>query len=74
MVRGLEFWFEKEEGLHYLGSENKGADQLRGYLTADLCFCFCRNKNRFSHDAAHLLSETLYLNVPKFKDRPVQSV
>ena len=34
---------EKEE-LYYLGSENKGADQLRGYREADLRLCFriCR--------------------------------
>ena len=30
--------------LYYLCSENKGADQLRGYIYA---------KNRFSYDAAH---------------------
>ena len=36
-------------------SENKGADQLRGYLKADLRFCFRICKNRFSHDAAHLI-------------------
>ena len=28
------------EGLYYLGSENKGADQLRGYREADLRLCF----------------------------------
>ena len=33
-----------EEGLFYLCSENKGADQLRSYCEADLhlCFCLCR--------------------------------
>ena len=30
----------KEEGLFYLYSENKGADQLRGYREADLRLCF----------------------------------
>ena len=30
----------EEEGLYYLCSENKGADQLRGYHEADLCLCF----------------------------------
>ena len=31
--------------LYYLCSENKGADQLRGYPEADLCLCFriCKN-------------------------------
>ena len=28
------------EGLYYPYSENKGADQLRGYREADLCLCF----------------------------------
>ena len=28
------------EGLYYLFSENKGADQLRGYREADLRLCF----------------------------------
>ena len=35
MVRCL-----KEEGLYYLCSENKGADQLRGNRKADLLLCF----------------------------------
>ena len=38
MARGLKFRIKKVEGLYYLCSENKGADQLRW----------------FSHDAAHL--------------------
>ena len=45
-----------EEGLYYPCSENKGADQLRGYSEADLRLCF-RTKYaeiRFSHDAAHM--------------------
>ena len=32
------------EGLHYLCSENKGADQLRGYREADLRLCFRKYK------------------------------
>ena len=45
MARGLKFGIKKEEGLHYLCSENKGADQLRGYREADLRLCFriCKN-------------------------------
>ena len=44
------------EGLYYPYSENKGADQLRGYREADLRLCFriCKKK-RFSHDAAHVM-------------------
>ena len=40
MVRGLKFCIEVEEGLNYPCSENKGADQLRGYREADLRLCF----------------------------------
>ena len=48
MARGLKFWIQIVEGLYYLCSENKGADQLRGYREADLrlCFCICK-KNGF---------------------------
>ena len=42
------------EGLFNLCSENKGADQLRGYREADLRLCLCICKNQFSHDAAHM--------------------
>ena len=40
MARGLKFRIKKVEGLFYLCSENKGADQLCGYREADLCLCF----------------------------------
>ena len=44
MARGLKFLFKKVEGLNYLFSVNKDADQLRGYREADLrlCFCICK--------------------------------
>ena len=38
--RGLKFQIKEEEGLYYLCSENKGADQLRGYRESDLRLCF----------------------------------
>ena len=43
-ARSLKFWSLVEEELYYPSSENKGADQLRGYREADLCLCFrlCR--------------------------------
>ena len=41
MARGLKFRVKKVEGLYYLCSENKGADQLRGNREADLRLCFC---------------------------------
>ena len=52
MARGLKFSIKKEEGLYYLFSENKGADQLRGYLIC--AFVFAYAKSRFSHDAAYI--------------------
>ena len=40
MARGLKFRIYEVEGLYYLCSENKGADQLRGCCEADLRLCF----------------------------------
>ena len=40
MARGLKFRILEEERLYYPCSENKGADQLRGYRKADLRLCF----------------------------------
>ena len=40
MARGLKFRIYEVEELYYLYSENKGADQLRGYREADLRLCF----------------------------------
>ena len=40
MIRGLKFWIKEVEVLYYPSSENKGADQLRGYREADLRLCF----------------------------------
>ena len=40
MARGLKFRIKKVEGLYYLFSETKGADQLRGHSEADLRLCF----------------------------------
>ena len=40
MARGWKFRIKKVEGLYYLCSENKGADQLRRHREADLRLCF----------------------------------
>ena len=40
MARRWKFWISEVERLHYPSSENKGADQLRGYREADLRLCF----------------------------------
>ena len=39
-ARSLKFWVKVEEILYYLCSENKRADQLCSYCTADLHLCF----------------------------------
>ena len=43
-ARSLKFRIEVDEELYYPSSENKDADQLRGYHEADLRLCFrlCR--------------------------------
>ena len=40
MARDLKFRIHEVEGLYDPCSENKGADQLRGYREADLRLCF----------------------------------
>ena len=39
----------------HLCGKNKGADQLRIYLAADLQLFFANAKSRFSDDAAHMI-------------------
>ena len=46
-----DFRFRKKRN-----SENKDADQLRGYREADLRLCFRICKMLFFHDVAHLVS------------------
>ena len=56
MARGLKFQIYEEEGLYYLCSENKGADQFRGLPAKLICvFVFDNAKSPFSHDAAQML-------------------
>ena len=43
MARDLKFRIKKVEGLYYLFSENKDADQLSGHREADLRLCFRQN-------------------------------
>ena len=54
MARNLNFRFWVVEEMYYLCSENKGADQLCDYCTADLRLCFHICKKRFSHGVAQL--------------------
>ena len=46
MARGLKFGIYEVEGLYFLCSKNKSADQLRGDRSADLRLCFhvCRKQ------------------------------
>ena len=48
VARGLKFRFKEVEGLYYPCSENKGADQLRGYRKADLRLCFLMTRLTWS--------------------------
>ena len=51
MAGGLKFGIKKVEGLYFLCSENKDADQLLG-----ACLCFrIYAKSRFSHDMALMM-------------------
>ena len=58
MARGLIFRIEDVEGFCYECSENKGADQLRGYREADLrlCFLMCK-KPVFLRRGSYIVSE-----------------
>ena len=52
MARGLKILIEEVEGLYYLCSENKGANQL-------ICgLVFENGKSRFSRDAVHIKYES----------------
>ena len=54
MARGLKFRIQKVEGLYYLCSKNKGADQLP-LCEADLRLCFRICKKSFSHDMTQFI-------------------
>ena len=47
MARCLKFCIQVEKELYYLCSENKGADQLCSYCTADLRLFFTEAKSGF---------------------------
>ena len=56
MSRGLTFRIQKAEGLYYLGSENKGADQLCSYREADmrLSFRICKKLVSSCRGSCHI--------------------
>ena len=54
-ARCLKFGIKEEEEMYYPCSKNKGADQLRSHLEADLRLCFRIGRFYcFSHEAAHM--------------------
>ena len=53
-VRLLKFWVEVEEELYYPSSENKGADQLCSYCTADLRLSFSHRQKSGSYNSISL--------------------
>ena len=64
MARGLKFRIYEVDGLYYPYSENKGADQLRGYREADLRLCFrIYAKSRFSHNEAQIYYRAPHISV-----------
>ena len=65
MARGLKFRIEKVEVLYYLCSENKGADQLRGYREADLRLCFriCKNPVFSCRGSFYVCVEDIYFGI-----------
>ena len=64
----LEFRTFEEEKLYYPCSENKGADQLCSFCTADLRLCFRVGKIRVCHNVAHILYDEKK-NMGSFKKR-----
>ena len=58
MARGLKFRANKIEGLYYLCSENKGADQLRS-STAEL---ICVKMFSYLQKAGFLMTRLIYVS------------
>ena len=56
MARGLKVRIQEIEGFFCIYSENKGANQLCDYGTADLHLCFHICKSMFSGYTAHFIS------------------
>ena len=63
-VRSLKFWIYEEEELYYPCIENKDADQLCSYCTADLRLCSrtCRLLLIFSCGGSFVNCQLLHLN------------
>ena len=62
-ARSLKFQIYEEDEVYYPCSENKGTDQLRGVTAKLICtFVFSYADCWFSHQAAHLLTASLFQN------------
>ena len=61
MARGLKFRIYEVEGLYFLCSENKAADQLLGYREANLRLYFriCKNPVFSSRDSLGLITRII---------------
>ena len=57
MATGLKLRIEEVEGLYYLCSESKSADQVTAQLICPFVFAYA--KRRFSYGAAHIYSFAL---------------
>ena len=68
MARVLKFWTEEVDGLFYICNENKGADQNTAQLIC--AFVLAYTKNRFSHDAAHLIYDDMVCPFSLYPARP----
>ena len=81
MARGLKFQMKKVEGLYYLYSENKDADQLRGDREADLRLCFriCKKpvfSRRGSNIVIHFTSMVIgyqYIYLTTYSKKPFRT-
>ena len=57
----LKFRIKEEEKLHHASIENKGADQLCSYCTADLQLCFRLGKSPVTSGCGSLLKNIMLI-------------
>ena len=69
VARGLKFCIKEVEVLYYPSSENKDADQLRGYREADLRPCFRICKTLVSSRGGSIIVTNLLIAPPYTKEK-----
>ena len=69
VARGLKFCIKEVEVLYYPSSENKDADQLRGYLEADLRPCFRIRKTLVFARGGSIIVTNLLIAQPYTKEK-----